>query len=500
VGRVLFSEATARNQLLNSYKTPTHINSTYGTTSNIDLTICTATLAPSITWETHPDPCDSDHFPILIKTGQETENEIRTPQRWRIDKADWELFNHKTSEITSLPSDLLTSQTLDSFTQFIIDAAKISIPQSQGILKRRGVPWWSDDIKTAIKNRKKALHKYQTSQDPADFIEFKKLRAKARTLIRISKKRSWSLFVSSINEPVSDSAMWSQIKKLTGSKQYSSTVQLQHNGRFIKEPLEVAQVLSTHFAQVASDENYEPSFRMKKNHEEQSPINFQIENTKTSYNEPISTSEVILTLRKLKKNSSPGLDEIHPAMLLNLHPQAIQKLTDLFNRILASGEYPSSWKRAIVVAIPKPNKDPLQPTSYRPISLTSVLAKLFERILNKRLNWYLESNGILSPNQYGFRKKRNTIQAISDLELQIREAFAAKEHLYAIFFDLEKAYDRVWRHHICQLLFKYGLRGNLPSVLQSFLADRSLVVRVADQLSSPRIIQNGVPQGSVFSA
>ena len=186
-------------------------------------------------------------------------------------------------------------------------------------------------------------------------------------------------------------------------------------------------------------------------------------------------------------------------MLLNLHPQAIQKLTDLFNQILTSGEYPSSWKRAIVVAIPKPNKDPLQPTSYRPISLTSVLAKLFEMILNKRLNWYLESNGILSPNQYGFRKKRNTIQAISDLELEIREAFAAKEHLYAIFFDLEKAYDRVWRHHICQLLFKYGLRGNLPSILQSFLADRSLVVRVADQLSSPKVIQNGVPQGSVFS-
>ena len=229
------------------------------------------------------------------------------------------------------------------------------------------------------------------------------------------------------------------------------------------------------------------------------PPDFHTSNESLSYNLPISVHELQSTILRNLKNASPGPDRIHASMIQNLHPNSFTYLLDLFNSILSKNTYPHSWKMAITLPILKPNKDPTLPSSYRPIALTSVLGKLFQKILSKRLFWYLESNYILSPHQYGFRKGRNTLHALSDLQYQILSAFYSKSYLFSIFFDLQEAFPRVWRHHICSQLHDIGLRGNLPKTLQNFLNDRTLSVRIQDHLSSTYIIEIGVPQGEVLS-
>ena len=117
--------------------------------------------------------------------------------------------------------------------------------------------------------------------------------------------------------------------------------------------------------------------------------------------------------------------------------------------------------------------------SYHPITLTSALGKLFQKTR-------------LSFSQYSFHKGRNSLQALSDRNLQIHEAMRSNSNLYTIFFDLQEDFSHVWHHHICSKLYDIGLKGHLPNLLQSFLYDRSLTVRIGDQL-------NGVPQGEVWS-
>ena len=99
----------------------------------------------------------------------------------------------------------------------------------------------------------------------------------------------------------------------------------------------------------------------------------------------------------------------------------------------------------------------------------------------------------------GFRKGWNTSQALFDLQNEINMPSSAKSCLYSVFFDLQEAFLRVWRHYIVQKLFEPGLRGNLSSLLQSFRNNISLMVKIQNVTSSPLTVEIGVPQGEVFS-
>jgi ribonuclease HI len=154
---------------------------------------------------------------------------------------------------------------------------------------------------------------------------------------------------------------------------------------------------------------------------------------------------------------------------------------------------------AIVIPILKPGKASTDPSSYRPIALTSCLCKILEKMVNTRLMYYLEKNRCLSQHQSGFRRGRNTIDNVMDLESRIRNAFVRRKHLVAIFFDMEKAYDRTWRYGILRQLFNHDLRGNLAIFIQNFLTLRYFKVRVGNTLSDVFTQEEGVPQGSVLS-
>jgi potassium voltage-gated channel Eag-related subfamily H protein 8 len=131
-------------------------------------------------------------------------------------------------------------------------------------------------------------------------------------------------------------------------------------------------------------------------------------------------------------------------MIKHLSSYSLSNLLFLYNRIWRERAFPASWRIATVIPILKPGKDPTNPLSYRPIALTNCLCKLLEKMINARLMFYLETNNCLSKLQSGFRRGRCTIDNIIDLEIRIRNAFAKRNHLVSIFFDIEKAYDRTW--------------------------------------------------------
>ena len=102
------------------------------------------------------------------------------------------------------------------------------------------------------------------------------------------------------------------------------------------------------------------------------------------YNRPLSMEELQDTLRRAH-DTSAGPDEIHYQLLKHLPSSSLLLLLNIFNKIWLSGDFPSDWRKAIIIPIPKPGKDPTNPTNYRPIALTSCICKTMERVINRRL-------------------------------------------------------------------------------------------------------------------
>ena len=138
-----------------------------------------------------------------------------------------------------------------------------------------------------------------------------------------------------------------------------------------------------------------------------------------AYNANFTIKELKTALSK-EKSTAPGGDTVHYDMLKQLNDKAKFQLLHLINKSWNKGELPTQWKESTIIPLLKPNKDPHQPQSYRPISLTSAICKTMETMVATRLTAHLENNNCLAHTQSGFRKHRSTIDQITWLESAIR--------------------------------------------------------------------------------
>ena len=290
--------------------------------------------------------------------------------------------------------------------------------------------------------------------------------------------------------------VWNFIQKIKGKNSKSTVKHLKDNDTFLTSEKDISKKLGETFSKYSSSNNYTPTFQRYKNTAEKSKLNFN-SNNQENYNSPFSIEELKTSLSKAH-NTACGPDGIHYQLLKSLPDPCLDVLLSLMNDIWLSGNVPSVWKQATVVPIPKPGKDHSDPSNYRPIALTSCVCKTMERMVNDRLVWYLESNGLLTNIQCGFRQGRSTLDHLVRFESYIRNAFAKNEHVVSVFFDLEKAYD-TWKYGIMKDLFDMGIKGRLPLFLSDFLTDRNFHVRVNSTCSENFEQEMGVPQGSILS-
>ena len=143
-------------------------------------------------------------------------------------------------------------------------------------------------------------------------------------------------------------------------------------------------------------------------------------------------------------------------LLKNFKPFFSFWLSERFNLSFETGLFPDVLKIAKVNPLHK-KESKLDHQNYRPISLLSVISKIFEKLIYKRIYFYLDQKKLIYSKQFGFRANYSTNHAIISLTEHIRKLLDKGEYVCGVFVDLEKAFDTVHHEILCEKIKAYGL-------------------------------------------
>ena len=186
-------------------------------------------------------------------------------------------------------------------------------------------------------------------------------------------------------------------------------------------------------------------------------------------------------------------------MLHSFAHNTLKLLQKLFNCCLDKGDW--VWNTAKVIFLKKDGKDSYAvPGAYRPISISSYIGKLLEKIFAARLTIFLEKHKIFDPNQEGFTVNRNTIRYLNRLHLEIKSDLLQNNTVIGLFVDFEKAFDSVWKKALIVKMYNLKIQGKVLKLIDNFLQLRRVQLEVNGNIGDMRNSNEyGLPQGSALS-
>ena len=216
------------------------------------------------------------------------------------------------------------------------------------------------------------------------------------------------------------------------------------------------------------------------------------------HNISITPKIVRKVVMNLDLSKASGPDCIPVVVLKNCEPELSYILAELFNKCLKESCFPDCWKVSSVVPVFKNVGERSTAKNYPPVSLLSVVSKVFEKLVNNRIVDHLEKCGLFSDFQYGFRSSRSTADLLTVVSDRIARAFNRSGATRAVALDISKAFDRVWHAGLLHKLKSYGISGRIFSLISSFLSNRPLRVVLDGKPSQQYPVNAGVPQGSIL--
>ena len=340
-----------------------------------------------------------------------------------------------------------------------------------------------ETLHSKIVLKRKAFKYYKKYPTPSNFNKYVKIRNEVNIDTRLAQKdKELSVAKEAKTNP---KALFNYISSKTKPKETISDLD-KPNGEMTENDEEKSQVLNDFFSSVFVQESKDniPTFDK------------EVENNLS--NIQITENDMLNVLKSLNVNKSPGPDGIHPKILRELCNELSYPLKVLFDKTMNEGKLPKGWKEAEVRPIFKNKGSKSSPGNYRPVSLTAVICKIFEKFVRDALCKHFTDNNLLSEEQYGFCKGRScTTQLLVTLN-DWMHSLDKKLPLDAAYLDFRKAFDSVPHLRLLTKLKGYGVTGKVLDWVKDFLSNRNQFVCINDKCSEKAPVTSGVPQGSVL--
>ena len=314
-GRIIEEFITEHDLVLLNDKISTYLHSATGSYSSLDLAICSPEIFPVLNWKVVDDLHGSDHFPIQVsEVGPSVQ---QRPQRWKLHQSNWEQFRVH-CEQTIYPSAFEDCENpIELFISLLYSAAEKSIPRTSTNPKHPNKPWFNDDCKKAIAERKSVLRQFNLRPTQENLSDFKIARAKARRSIKQSKHASWRQYVSRLNSRSSVKKTWDMIRKISGKDSSLNVGHLNVGDDVVTSKTDIADALADTFAEKSSSSNYSAAFQKFQNTKEKTKLNFKSNNNE-HYNKDFTMKELKKAL-KTCHDTAIGCDDIHYQFLNIYH-------------------------------------------------------------------------------------------------------------------------------------------------------------------------------------
>ncbi|KAL5601468.1 uncharacterized protein BROUX77_005717 [Berkeleyomyces rouxiae] len=359
-----------------------------------------------------------------------------------------------------------------------IEAALAATMERRKKASRRGTPWWNKDCKDAERAYKDAIQ--TTTFEIDNLIKAKK---NLRNAVRRAKR---SLNKERIADASTPDSLW-EIARWRKPNNLSGSPPLQDGDRTVVTPLEKMDLLASRLLDRGDlTRDLDPGGYHT------APAR------RVDMDTEFSKAEVRRAVIGAK-NSTPGRDGVSVAILKALWDELETFVTSLFFLCFRWGHHPAPFKHAEIVVIPKPDKDPSLPGSWRPIALLPCLGKGLERLIAKKITFLALENSILHPQQFGALPKRSASDLMACVIHDIERNWAESKVSTLLTMDVKGAFDAVLPGRLQCRLREQGWPTHLTSWVGSFVSDRKCRLRMGSFQSTGKDISCGVPQGSPVS-
>lgn len=433
-----------------------------------------------------------DHYPILCSFN--IENQIKKEKFYTklkyhkllhlCNKNNWDKYNtiaDPDAAIDALVDDVKT----------LVDAATVKVKICNKYRKK----WMTRGLSVSIEHKELLYIIWKRNKNSAaakqNYLSYNKILNKV-----LKKAKELSEVNSALSSCHSQKKLWSFINNKLGKEKKRVSIEkiIVNNSEVINNNTQIAKVFNDFYVNIGKELASQidlTSINTASFNYHKPPI---LPNT--FFLHPTDVTEMSSTINALKDKGG-GIDNIHSRVLRLLTSFISPVLVEIYNNCVSSGIWPKALKKAEIVPIYKAG-DKTQLTNYRPISLISNIAKIFERLLYNRLYKFFIKFRILHKKQFGFRQNVGTTDAQFDITNLVYESIDKNLAVLAVYIDLSKAFDTVNHKLLLDKLFRYGVRGLSLKLIQSYLTERKQCVRIDNQCSPLSKVEMGVPQGSVL--
>ena len=349
-------------------------------------------------------------------------------------------------------------------------------------------PWMTTDILNKRKEKFRLWKKWKASKNKDVLLKFKQEKNKCNTIMRKAQKEYLN---TQIKENYANGRkIWELVNEFINRKQKNKDEinEIVVENKKITDPQEIADTFNNFFSTIGTSLAAKmPPCEL----EEELPRKRNVEMKFTE----VTQAEIKKILSGMKKKRSTGYDDLSNKLLKEISPEILQPLTYIINNAIKTRTFPNEMKIAKVIPIFKKKGAITDCGNYRPISLLPTISKILEKIMDEQIRYFMSDHRHWSPNQFGFRKFHETSHAIIQALNYITKAKHKGEECLAVFMDLKKAFDTVNHSRLLLKLQKYGID---PTLLKSYLSERTQYVLLDDTNSEQKPITCGVPQGSIL--